>query len=164
MEKYKEIIGFENYSVSNIGNVKSNNIDKILSPELLKSGYHRVKLFKNGKSKKILIHRLVAEHFLDNPENKPFVNHKNGIKTDNRLINLEFVSAKENTSHAFNIGLMKNEKGEKCNRSILNSNDVLRIRKLKDENKHTFKYIANIYNVSIGCIKQIVYRKTWNHI
>jgi hypothetical protein len=64
-------------------------------------GYVRVTLTKEGKSKEFLLHRLVAQQFIPNPDNLPQVNHINGIKADNRAANLEWVSAKENKQHAY---------------------------------------------------------------
>ena len=109
MEKeiWKEIEGFGgNYSVSSEGRVRSNGLLKgknskvrILKTELSKKGYLRVGLTKDGKQKKYLVHRLVAIAFLDNPKNLPDVNHKNECKTDNRLINLEWMSRRDNMNY-----------------------------------------------------------------
>lgn len=109
MEKeiWKEIKGFGgNYSVSSEGIVRSNGLLKgknskvrILKTEMSKKGYLRVGLTKDGKQKKYLVHRLVAIAFLDNPNNLPDVNHKNECKTDNRLINLEWMSRRDNMNY-----------------------------------------------------------------
>lgn len=109
MEKeiWKEIEVFGgNYSVSSEGRVRSNGLLKgknskvrILKTELSKKGYLRVGLTKDGKQKKYLVHRLVAIAFLDNPNNLPDVNHKNECKTDNRLINLEWMSRRDNMNY-----------------------------------------------------------------
>ena len=106
-EIWKEIKGFDgNYSVSSEGRVRSNGLLKgknskvrILKTELSKKGYLRVGLTKDGKQKKYLVHRLVAIAFLDNPKNLPDVNHKNECKTDNRLINLEWMSRRDNMNY-----------------------------------------------------------------
>lgn len=69
------------------------------------NGYRRVKLYDNKAPSTLRVHRLVAEAYLDNPENKPQVNHINGVKHDNRVENLEWCDAKENDTHARDTGL-----------------------------------------------------------
>ena len=111
MEIWKPIQGYEEYyEVSSEGNVRSkdriraNGIPikgKQLKPNVLKDGYAQVTLVVNGKPKCMKIHRLVAIAFIENPENKPQVNHKNGIRNDNRVENLEWVTISENHRHAF---------------------------------------------------------------
>jgi tricorn protease-like protein len=71
------------------------------------NGYMKTQIWVNGKPKSVLQHRLIAEQFIDNPENKPQVNHKNGIKHDNRIENLEWVTQSENAKHSFANGLQK---------------------------------------------------------
>ena len=72
-----------------------------------KNGYLQTSLYDLGKCKKVYQHRVLAIYFINNPKNKPEVNHINGIKNDNRLDNLEWVTNSENSKHAFNIGLKK---------------------------------------------------------
>lgn len=71
------------------------------------NGYMKTQIWVNGKPKSVLQHRLIAEQFIDNPENKPQVNHKNGIKHDNRIENLEWVTQSENAKHSFANGLQQ---------------------------------------------------------
>lgn len=107
-EIWKEIKGHNNYQISNLGRIKSLNYkrsqkERILKPSIFNNGYYMITL--NGKKK--LIHRLVAETFIPNPENKPVVNHKDNNKLNNNVENLEWCSHKENTIHAVKIGVYK---------------------------------------------------------
>lgn len=120
-EIWNNIAGYEGYyQVSNLGRVKSvgrtinrnqkGNLtikEKIISSHILKNGYEKVDLYKNGKRKCEYVHRLVAESFIPNPNGKIDVNHINGNKTDNSVCNLEWTTRSENMKHAFNIGLCK---------------------------------------------------------
>lgn len=114
MEVFKQIVGYEGlYEISDRGTVKSlekklfpnspNHVqvypERILRTEKTSKGYQRVMLAKNGEYKKFYVHRLVASHFIPNPENKPQVNHINHRKFDNRAKNLEWVTNKENAQH-----------------------------------------------------------------
>lgn len=113
MEIWKDIKGYEGlYQVSNLGRVKAcekrwvshhNSIlyhtERILKP-LDNHGYLRVSLCKNNHYKKYPIHRLVADAFIPNPLNKPFINHKNFDRTNNRVENLEWVNHKENMEYS----------------------------------------------------------------
>ena len=100
-EQWRPVVGYEGlYEVSSYGNVYSMRTKKILKPRDNGRGYLRVNLYKNGKQKNCRVHRLVAEAFIPNPENKPTLNHINEIKTDNRVCNLEWMTHKENTQYS----------------------------------------------------------------
>ncbi|WP_417444605.1 NUMOD4 motif-containing HNH endonuclease [Joostella sp.] len=107
VEVWKPIKGFEGvYAISSKGRVKSFKKDPkgyILSNKNSKGWYLNIVLKTRNKYKSIKIHRLVAKHFIPNKDNKPFVNHKNGIKTDNRVENLEWCTPSENVKHAVKI-------------------------------------------------------------
>lgn len=99
-EIWKEIEGFENYMISNLGRVYSFKNHKILKSSLDSKGYHRVDLFKNGKRYVGSVHRLVGNAFIPNLLNLPEINHKNGITIDNKIENLEWMTHKQNGRHA----------------------------------------------------------------
>ena len=166
MSKWKDIKGYENlYKISNLGEVKSlprkTTKGGIIKPNRTTS-YQRICLVKNGFIKSYSIHRLVALAFIPNPQSKPYVNHKNGIRSDNRAINLEWVTPSENNLHAFRNNLSQSHKGSKHPLAKLTEKEVLNIRKLA--NKYSQQYIAKIYGVSFQCISDIVCRKKWKHI
>ena len=105
MEVWKKIKGFENYEVSNLGNVINKKTKKQLSKVKDKNGYYVVGLRNYSEIKIKKIHRLVAIAFIPNTEDKPTVNHKNAIKTDNYFKNLEWATRKEQAIHNVKLGL-----------------------------------------------------------
>ena len=123
-------ISFANgYEVSNIGNVRSidrviktarypmNLKGRILRPAIDKKGYKRVAIMVDGKLITLKVHRIVAKAFIDNLNNKPQVNHIDGIKTNNHVSNLEWMNNSENVQHAFDNGLMKAKRLHESHRS-----------------------------------------------
>ena len=102
LEKIKDIKGYEGlYQVSSWGKVISVKTNKVLSPEINSKGYLRVDLYDStGKKKHYKVHRLVAEAFIPNPENKPQINHIDGNTQNNSITNLEWCTSSENMNHA----------------------------------------------------------------
>lgn len=100
MEEWKQITDYPDYYISNLGRVKSmkRGKEKILKPGISRE-YYVINLCQGGKVKKWFLHRLVGEAFLENPNNYPIINHKNQIKTDNRVENLEFCTQKYNVNY-----------------------------------------------------------------
>lgn len=121
MEKWRDIQGYEGlYQVSESGGVKRlshiaeykdgakhHYEERTLSPVLQATGYLTVTLCRGGEQRPVGVHRLVAETFIPNPDNKPQVNHIDGCKTNNKASNLEWCTAKENSDHAWRLGLSK---------------------------------------------------------
>lgn len=99
--EWKLIEGFDGiYSVSNYGEVKNNRTGRLMKQRKTEKGYLRVGLTTNGKPKCMRVHRLVAQAFIPNPEDKPEVNHIDFNKENNCVNNLEWVTGKENTNHS----------------------------------------------------------------
>ncbi len=125
IEIWKPIRGYEGYEVSNLGRIKSLNYnhtgcEKILKPVNDGKGYLKVFLFKNGKRKNFQIHRLVAQTFIPNPDNKPCVNHIDCNPSNNCINNLEWCTYKENTQYALELGRMKCiENGKKRSKPLI---------------------------------------------
>jgi len=107
MENWKPIPGYEGrYEVSDIGRVLSNRTNRFLKPNIMNHGYACVHLYSGGRQSRVVktIHQLVALAFIPNPHNCREVNHKNFLKRDNRVDNLEWVTRKENVAHAIAAG------------------------------------------------------------
>lgn len=175
-EVWKDIQGYEGkYTVSNYGNVKWANSSKIRKGSVNKhNGYVYVFLRdKQYKSKNVRLHRLVAQTFIPNPENKPEVNHKDCNKQNNCVNNLEWSTRQENIDHSWKNGrcqsaierIMKvNETqfGERHHQSKLTEKEVLEIRKIGTTK--SLREIGLMYNVSLQLIWYILKRKNWKHI
>ncbi len=157
-EIWKPVRGWEGlYEVSNLGGVRSLKFNKttLLIPNNNGHDYFSAHLRKVGINKMSYIHRLVAEAFIPNPENKPCVNHKDNNRSNNNLKNLEWVTIQENSDHRKK--QMRHAHGENSN-SKLNREQVLKIRGEKTENKK----LAIIYKVSVRQIKRIKRKETWS--
>lgn len=173
---WRDVKGYEGlYMVNNFGIVKSlekmwvvpngglrKKPETIMKQGLNSSGYYQVWLSKDSKRKNIGIHRLVAIAFLENPLNKTDVNHISGIKTDNRVENLEWATRKENITHAYQNNLAQGLRGSNHNMSVLKEEDVINIRKLSL--LYSKKELAEMFGVHRSTIGRIINFKNWTHI
>lgn len=155
-----EIIKDSKYFVDIEGNVY-NPLGKKLVPVVTKKGYHHVKVVIKGKMKTMKVHRLVAQTYIDNPENKPFVNHIDGNKQNNSLCNLEWVTPKENSLHAVEVlGIGRGA----THSQVLHSEEIIhKICKLLQENYRNID-IAKELNVPRELISRIRMGKNWKDI
>lgn len=164
------------YEASNLGRIRSTfkviyksdgttytRISKILKPAL-SGGYFKVGVSMDKKLKSYPVHRLVAFAFIDNPENKATVNHKNGIKTDNNVNNLEWMTFLENVKHCHENNLQTPFKGEEIGNSKLKEWQVLEIRSKYKPFETSLNQLAKEYNVSKRNILDIVKRRIWKHL
>lgn len=136
-EIFVPIKGYEGlYEVSNLGRIKSfKNGSQILKPVITKKGYFTIVLCLNGVPKRFLIHRLVAQAFIPNPDNLPFVNHKDEVKTNNVVTNLEWCTAKYNS----NYGTSKERQSEKL-RGVLNTKTSKPVEAYNDDGKIIYTF------------------------
>lgn len=162
---WEHIFNYENlYLISKKGEVYSIRNKKILKP-YCPNGYLQIELNKNGKHKKYLIHRLVAQTYLPNKNDLPCVNHKDGNKLNNDVSNLEWCTYSENMIHASNHKLLK-AVGENQHSSKLKKEDVKYIKSVYKKGDLTYgsSALGKKFNVDHKTIFAIVNGKTWRDI
>lgn len=159
MEQWKQIQDApEGYYVSDLGRIKiETDTREVVKLGFLAGGYYMVSI--NHKTK--AVHRIVAEHFCDGPDDYECVNHLNGIKTDNRAINLEKTTYKRNNQHAIDTGL-KPFKGDSHPNASLTLDQVLEIYRLKKEGKRLHE-VHKIFNINYGTLKCIYNGSNWKY-
>lgn len=173
-EIWKDIPGYEGYyEVSNLGRVKS--VERIIinkqrpkkcKAQIMKSFIVHVYLsvgLRKGEKRMKLVHRLVAQAFIPNPENKATVNHINGDKFDNNVKNLEWATQKENSHHAWKTGLMHPAIGAKNAITKISDDNVRKIRTLYNEGMK-MKEISKLLSFTYGSIRGILKANTRKHV
>ncbi len=170
IEEWRDVPEHSGYQISNLGRFKS--LDRaitgrhgIVKGKIIRSyptvkGYLQVR-FNNGKTYTTKsVHRLVAMAFIPNPENKSQINHKNGIKSDNRVENLEWCTQFENMRHAFDTGLKVGLSCEDNGRATLTNEQVSEIKNLYNSG-WKIKDIAKEFNVPLGRLRTMIYGFSW---
>lgn len=166
----------EFYEISNLGNLRSVDRKTIGKNGVIKHfkgkdkatkknnrGYIMANIYLDGEEKTVLIHRLVALAFIENPHNFPEVKHLDGNKNNNCVNNLEWVSSKENQNHARVNGL-SNQHGQNSVNSKLKDYEAIQIREMWDTGKYKKVELSKLFNVSTSVIDRIIRRKAYAHI
>ncbi len=171
-EQWKSVVSFPDYEVSSYGQVRS--IDRFvkqkdgqsgtefmkpvkgkqLKPNISKFGYYQLTLFKNKQRHYRLVHRIVADAFLEEDVNRDQVNHKDYDKANNNVLNLEWASASENMKHSF-------QRSEMIRNLKLSDDDVIDIR--KDETS-TWAKLAQVYGVTPKAIRDASLSLTYKYL
>ena len=149
-ETFVKIDGFEKYEVSNLGKVRNIKSGIMLKPWFTKDGYLRHCLYKHNKRKNLLLHRIIATAFIDNPDEKPCVNHIDENKLNNDLSNLEWCTARENLIH----GTRTKRAAEKCFKKViqldLNDNVLNEFESMKQAGQETGTSASHISHCCNG--------------
>ena len=145
----------EDYNITEQGEIINKHNNRKLKPQLNGKGYLRVII----GHKRYFVHRLVAQKYIPNPENKLQVNHKDGNKLNNHASNLEWVTNQENRNHAMDKGL--HLYGDKCSWAKLTNKDALFIFQ---DNLHSITELATMFNVARTTIRDIKVGKTWKQL
>lgn len=167
MEQWVDVSEWPGYQVSNLGRVMGPR-GVPLKGYIDRYGYHAVGLWNRGSMKGFGVHRIVARAFIGEIPPSKQVNHKNGVRNDNRLSNLELVTAKENVQHSFDVlkrvGKNTNpSKGEAHPNSSLNAKKVGQIRALYTQG-WTQVRLAEKFKTPQTNISRIIRRAAWRHV
>lgn len=166
------VIAAGKYEINRNGDVRSvarkdsmgrNQGGFILKNVVGTTGYYRVALRINKKQVPYSVHRLLAQAFIPNPDNKPCINHINSNRLDNSLDNLEWVTYSENNSHAHKLGGQSKYYGEKHHRSKLNWDKVNEIRNKYKNGLSSVVQMSKDYSICLYAIRSLLKNKTWKN-
>jgi len=158
-EKWKPICGYEGqYEVSDQGRVRSRRSGRVLRLNQKKNGYFTVDLYRDGLRKTCRVQRLVAAAFIG--PSKLDVNHRSGMKWDNRPGNLEYATDSENMQHAFRLGLVQPARGQKHSQARFSRAQIKEIRRLLTSGKSQSE-VARIFETSPGHVWMIEQERIW---
>lgn len=175
-EIWKDIKGFENrYQISSFGNVKSLSKRKgwgkgymtkehLMKPKISNNKYLQIGLRGINNKKWFLIHKLVIETFIGIRPKGMYIDHKDGIKHNNNVFNLEYVSPSENRMRAISMGLIINPRGEGNIKAKLTEEKVLEMRRLFSSGGYTKAELGRMFGVSDGMACDIINKKFWKHL
>ncbi len=174
--EWRAVLGFDGrYEVSNEGGLRvlgrtiNNKFVLYKEPKLLKnsvsdSGYIVNTLTGTKEGRKVTqVHRLVAKAFIPNIDNLPQVNHIDGVKTNNHVSNLEWITSKDNVIHAYQLGLINVKRGGEHHASVIDDEEVVNIFKLNQEGNSALA-IAKTYGVSKNTILRVLNRKNREYV
>lgn len=170
LEEWKDVVGYENYfQVSNTGKIFSKRTNKQLKTFVHINGYivFASKIGgRKGKAICLKVHVLVARAFIENPENKKTVNHKDGVKTNNHVNNLEWATHSEQMLHAFSTGLKKNKTSVHNSCSSLSKEDVIFIKThhIPYHEIYSARNLGKRFGVSHKTISRVVYGTRYSDI
>ena len=153
VETFVKVDGFENYEVSNLGKVRNIKSGIMLKPWITKDGYLRHCLYKHNKRKNLLLHRIIATAFIDNPGKKPQVNHIDENKLNNDLSNLEWCSVRENIIHGTRTKRVAEKLSQKVIQLDLNDNILNVFKSMIQAERETGIPNGNINRCCNGKIK-----------
>ena len=150
VETFVKIDGFENYEVSNLGKVRNIKSGRTLKPSLNQDGYLKHCLSENNKQKYLYLHRIIATAFIDNPEEKPQVNHIDENKTNNDLSNLEWCTIRENAVHGTRTKRIAEKRSKKVVQLDLNDNILNVFKSMTQAEQETGISVGNISHCCNG--------------
>lgn len=156
IEEWKPVVGYPSHYISNYGVIRR---EAGLTYGSLCNGYRQHRAANKGSKFRKYVHHMVMEAFVGPRPEGWYVNHKDGVKFNNRLDNLEYLSPTENSRHAVSTGLAKS--GERSPQSKLAHADVLNIRQLKG--RFTYEEIGEVYGITKGQVCRIMLGHQWRH-